>query len=183
MYILAIIIFEFSVSKYIILVIFRNIYGVRHIFRNFCISKNVIPRKPLFVPLRFLWFLESGPQILSIWIFWRRSMVSANINVNVNVMQLYIYSTNIDGECKYEYHAIIHTWQFTPNQPSIFDQSPGLFLEFPYEGKSLSAYLEHRRPTSYLHKEILPRKKIRISVVGYSYLYCLYEICHLSKGK
>ena len=34
-YLLAIVILEFSVSKYIILVIFRNIYGVRDIFRFF----------------------------------------------------------------------------------------------------------------------------------------------------
>ena len=34
-----------------------------------------------------------------------------------------------------------------------------LFLEFPYEGKSLSASLQHRRPTYYLYKEILRRKK------------------------
>ena len=33
------------------------------------------------------------------------------------------------------------------------------FLEFPYEGKSLSASLQQKRPTSYLHKEILRRKK------------------------
>ena len=33
------------------------------------------------------------------------------------------------------------------------------FVEFPYEGKSLSASLQHRRPTSYLHKEILRREK------------------------
>ena len=39
----------------------------------------------------------------------------------------------------------------------LYDQ---LFLEFPYEGKSLSASLQHRRPISYLHKEILWRKKI-----------------------
>ena len=38
----------------------------------------------------------------------------------------------------------------------LYDQ---LFLEFPYEGKSLSASLQHRRPNSYLHKEILRRKK------------------------
>ena len=34
------------------------------------------------------------------------------------------------------------------------------FLEFPYEGKSLSASLQHRRPTSYLYREILRRKKL-----------------------
>ena len=39
----------------------------------------------------------------------------------------------------------------------LYDQ---LFLEFPYEGKSLSASLQHRRPNSYLHKEILRREKI-----------------------
>ena len=39
----------------------------------------------------------------------------------------------------------------------VYDQ---LFLEFPYEGKSLSASLQHRRPTSYLHKEILRRKNL-----------------------
>ena len=38
----------------------------------------------------------------------------------------------------------------------LYDQ---LFLEFPYEGKSLSASLQHRRPNSYLPKEILRRKK------------------------
>ena len=32
------------------------------------------------------------------------------------------------------------------------------FLEFSYEGKSLSASLQHRRPNSCLHKEILRRK-------------------------
>ena len=36
---------------------------------------------------------------------------------------------------------------------------PTFFLEIPYEGKSLSASLQHRLPTSYLHKEILRRKK------------------------
>ena len=34
------------------------------------------------------------------------------------------------------------------------------FFKFPYEGKSLSASLQHRRPTSYLNMEILRRKKI-----------------------
>ena len=34
----------------------------------------------------------------------------------------------------------------------LYDQ---LFKEFPYKGKSLSASLQHRRPTSCLHKEIL----------------------------
>ena len=38
----------------------------------------------------------------------------------------------------------------------LYDQ---LFLEFPYKGKSLSASLQHRRPNSYLPKEILRRKK------------------------
>ena len=33
------------------------------------------------------------------------------------------------------------------------------FLKYPYEGNSLSASLQHRRPTSYLHKAILRRKK------------------------
>ena len=39
----------------------------------------------------------------------------------------------------------------------LYDQ---LFLEFPYEGKSLLASLQYRRPNSYLHEEILRRKKI-----------------------
>ena len=38
----------------------------------------------------------------------------------------------------------------------LYDQ---LFLELSYEGKSLSASLQRMRPTSYLHKEILRRKK------------------------
>ena len=33
------------------------------------------------------------------------------------------------------------------------------FLDFQYEGKSLSASLQHRQPTSYLDKEIIRRKK------------------------
>ena len=53
MYLLATVIFEFSVSKYISLVIFKNIYGVRDIFRNFCISNFFITRKRLFVPLNY----------------------------------------------------------------------------------------------------------------------------------
>ena len=51
MYLLAVVIFEFNVSKYIILEIFRNIYDVRDIFRNLCKSKCFITRKLLFVPL------------------------------------------------------------------------------------------------------------------------------------
>ena len=62
----------------------------------------------------------------------------------------------------------------------LFDR---LFLEFPYEGKSfLQLFLSFFSIDGQLHSFI--RKfyegKIRILVVGYSYLFCQYEMSPFS---
>ena len=107
MYLLAIVIFEFSVSKYICMVIFRNIYGVRDSFRNFCISKIVITRKPLFVPLSFCDFgIRTSKSVYMVILKKIYGVREYRCECECHATK---HSANIDGECEYEYHAIIHT--------------------------------------------------------------------------
>ena len=58
------------------------------------------------------------------------------------------------------------------------------FLEIPYEGKLLSASLQHRRPTSHLHKEIVQRKKSNFGRRVFIFVLPIRnKISHLSQEK
>ena len=79
------------------------------------------------------------------------SLLSFSAMLSINLAISFQYSS------KLSFSLNIVTYFLLSKQKGYF--TTNIFLEFPYEAKSLSASLQHRRPTSYLHKEILRRKK------------------------